>query len=291
MRPERLQLGREHPVGGELALHRHRRGDVGGAQQHPQVGDREHQHPEHAVGAIDEREALLRDQLDRGEAGGGERLGGGPQRAVGVVHRALAHQRERAVRERGEVAGAAERAVLRHYRRDAGREQPGEQLGGLAADAGVAGGEGREPEQHQAAHDLALDRRAGAGGVRAHQRPLQLRAHLGGDVAGGEGAEAGGDPVGRRRARGELLDDGARPVDGREGLGAQGHWGAAASDRDDVPEAQRSDVDGDSGGHPAILHRYAADRAGRWVRRREPTQCPTCTRPSPTSRIANVTTP
>ena len=40
----------------------------------------------------------------------------GIARAVGVGDLALAHQRERAVRERREVARAAERAVLGHAR-------------------------------------------------------------------------------------------------------------------------------------------------------------------------------
>ena len=73
---------------------------------------RQHQHAEHAVGAVDQRQALLLGQHDRRDAGGGERVGGRPQRAVGVADLALADQRQRAVRERGEVAGAAERAVL-----------------------------------------------------------------------------------------------------------------------------------------------------------------------------------
>ena len=85
--------------------------------------DRQHQHAEHAVGAVDQRQALLGGQLDRRQAGGGERVGGRHQGAVGVADLALAHQRERAVRQRRQVAGAAERAVLVHHRRDAVGEQ------------------------------------------------------------------------------------------------------------------------------------------------------------------------
>ena len=55
------------------------------------------------------------------EPGRGERLGGRHQRAGGVAHRALAHQRQRAVRQRCQVAGAAERAVLVDHRGDAVR--------------------------------------------------------------------------------------------------------------------------------------------------------------------------
>jgi hypothetical protein len=65
VRPQGLQVGGEHPVGGELTLDAHRGGDVGGLQQHPQVGDRQHQHAEHPVGAVDQREPFLGLQLDR----------------------------------------------------------------------------------------------------------------------------------------------------------------------------------------------------------------------------------
>ncbi len=56
---------------------------------------REQEHAEHAVGAVDEGEALLLGELDGGEPGGGERLRGGEEAAGGVPHVALAHQRER----------------------------------------------------------------------------------------------------------------------------------------------------------------------------------------------------
>ena len=77
--------------------------------------------------------------------------------AVGVAHLALAHRGERAVRERREVAGAAERAVLAHDRRDAGVEHGGVGLDDDAAHAGAAGHERRQAQQHEGAHDLALD--------------------------------------------------------------------------------------------------------------------------------------
>ena len=57
------------------------------------------------------------------ETGGGERVGGGDQVAVAVADVALAHQRERAVRERRQVAGAPERAVLVDHRGDAVGQQ------------------------------------------------------------------------------------------------------------------------------------------------------------------------
>ena len=91
-------------------------------------------------------------------------------------HVALAHEGECAVRQGGEVAGAAERAVLVDDRGDAGVQH--RDVGGqrLLADAGAAGGERRDAQQHQRPHDLALDLGAGAGGVRADEGALQLVA-------------------------------------------------------------------------------------------------------------------
>ena len=101
------------------------------------------------------------------------------QRPPADAHLAFAHRGEGAVRERGEVAGAAERAVLAHDRGDAGVEQRGVGLDGGAAHAGAAGHERREAQQHERAHDLALDLGAGAGGVRADEARLQLGAAVG----------------------------------------------------------------------------------------------------------------
>ena len=167
----------------ELGLHRHGRRDVRRTHQEGEVGQRQDQHPEHAVGAVDQREALLGRELDRRQTGRGQRLGGRHQRAVGVAHVALADQRQRAVRERREVAGAAERAVLVHHRRDARVEQTGHQLRHLRPYAGPAGRQRGQAQQHQPTHDLALHLRTGARCVRADQRALELRAHLGAGCA------------------------------------------------------------------------------------------------------------
>ena len=168
-------------------------------QQRAQVGERQHQHAEHAVGAVDQREALLLGQLDRVDAVRRRSASAAStQRSVGVAHLALAHHRERAVRQRREVAGAAQRAVLVHDRGDAGVEHRGVGLGGLEPHAGAAGGQRGQPQQHQRPHHLALDLGPGPGRVRADQAALQLGAPLRRDVRGGERAEAGRDAVVRR---------------------------------------------------------------------------------------------
>ena len=144
-------------------------------QQVAQVGDRQHEHAEHPVGAVDQRQAFLLGQHDRLDPRRAQRLAGVEQRAGGIAHRPLPHQRQRAVRERREVARAAERAVLVDDRRDPGREHRG--VGGRddRPHAGAPGGQRREPQQHQRAHDLALDlvpraRRRASGSARAAAR-------------------------------------------------------------------------------------------------------------------------
>ena len=245
VRAQCLELGREHPVGAELALDRHGGSDVGGAQQPAQVGDRQHQHAEHSVGAVDERQALLLGQLHRSQAGSGQRVGGRDQVAVAVADVALPHQRERTVRERRQVTGAPERPVLVDHRRDAVGQQAGEQLGGLAAYAGLARRQRRQPQQHQPPDHLALDLRSRPGRVRPDQRALELRAQLRGDVPGRERTEPGRDAVRRRRRRRQLLDDGSRAVDRRQCLCLQPDGGALTGDRDHIGERDRSDADVD----------------------------------------------
>jgi hypothetical protein len=71
VRAQCLQVVGEHPVGTELRLHAHRGGDVGGAQQPVQIGQRQHQHAEHAVGAVDQRQPFLLGEYDGPQTGFG----------------------------------------------------------------------------------------------------------------------------------------------------------------------------------------------------------------------------
>ena len=74
---------------------------------------RQDQHAEHAVGAVDQREALLRRQGRAGSIPASRSASAARRgRAVALDHLALADQHERAVGERREVAARAERAVL-----------------------------------------------------------------------------------------------------------------------------------------------------------------------------------
>ena len=218
-------------VRAEQRLRRHRGGDVRGGEQRREVAQREGEHPEHAVGAVDEREPLLLRELDRRDARRGERLRRLDALAGRVADRALPHQHERAVRERGEVAGAAERAVLVHDRRDPGVEDGEVGVERRLADAGAARREGLDAQQHERADDLPLDLRPGAGGVAADEAALEAGALVGRDEGRRERAEPGRDAVVRVRVDGERVDDRAGGGDARPRLRIEHDARAVPGDR------------------------------------------------------------
>ena len=160
MRAQRLQVGGEHAVGAEQALDAHRGGDVGGrraaSRRSAMASTSMPSMP--SVPLISARPSFSA-QLDRRDARGAQRVGGLAQLAGGVADRPLAHQRERAVRERREVAGAAERAVLVDDRRDPGGEHRGVGRRRRGRTPVRPVGERRQPQQHHRPHDLALDLR------------------------------------------------------------------------------------------------------------------------------------
>ncbi len=234
VRADGVQLGGEHLVRAEQRLQGEGGGDVGGGVEVLQVGEGHDQHAEHAVRAVEEGKALLLPQFDGGDAVRGEEFAGGPDRAVGALRLALAHQGERAVRERREVAGAAEGTVLVDHGRDARVQHVGHGLRDLGAHAGVTGGDRLQPEEHQRAHDLALDAGAHARRVRADDVALEPRPQVGADVAAREGAEAGGDAVDRLGLGRERVHDEAGGGQGVHGGGGELDPGAVAGHGDDV---------------------------------------------------------
>ena len=165
MRPQCLQIGGEHPVGAQQAFDAHRGGDVGECEQMVEVGDGEHELAQHAVGAVDQGQTLLLRQDDGGQAVLGERHGRIDELAVRRADRPFPGRRERDVRQWGEVAGAAETAVLVDHRCDSCGQQVGVGLCDFGAHPGAAGRERRQAQQHQCADDLPLHFGAGAGGM------------------------------------------------------------------------------------------------------------------------------
>ncbi len=214
VRPDGVQLGGEDLVGAEQGLQRQGGRDVGGPVERVQVGQGHHQHAEHAVGAVEKGETFLLAQFDRLDAVRGEEFGGRAYGTVGALGVALPHERERAVGQRCEVAGAAEGAVLVHDRGDTGVEEVGHRLRDLGPYAGAPGADGLQPQEHQGTDNLPLHPRPHSGGVRADDVALELCAQLGADVPGRQGPEAGAHAVHGVRLGRQRLDDLAGRAEG-----------------------------------------------------------------------------
>ena len=124
----------------------------------PQVGQGQHQHAEHAVGAVDQRQALLGTQGERGDPGLAQGVDGRTTGAGAVQHLTLTAGGQGDGRQWCQVTGAAQRAELMDDRGDPGVEHRGIGERGLGSDAGASGGQGAQPQQHQCADHLDLDR-------------------------------------------------------------------------------------------------------------------------------------
>ncbi len=250
-------LGREHHVGAEQRFDAHRRGDVGDSEQAAHVVTRERQHAQHAVGAVDEREPLLRLEDD------GLDLGLGKDRAgpdtLPVDHDlAFAEQDERDMRERREVTTAAERTVLGHPRRDARREKIEQPVGEQRSGAAASHREGARSQQHHRPHDLGLDWVTHAGSVRSDQRRLQPGPARGLDVHVGERAESSRHAVDGLTGRGQRFDDVARGLHRRSGPLPQHRPRTIAGHRNDVVDRKAVAVDDDVGHEFSRPSRFSA---------------------------------
>ena len=193
-RAELVDLGEEAPPRALQRLEGERARDVRRPGESLRPNDRQRADGGHELGPVDERQAFLGLQLDRLEAGADERLG--PREDVAVDLRvALADQREREVRERGEVARRADGAPARHERGHARVQAAEEQLHGLDPRARVPLGERVRAQEHRPPHHLVGVRLADAARVASQEPELELRGELGRDRLRDEPAEAGVDPV------------------------------------------------------------------------------------------------
>jgi hypothetical protein len=184
----------ERPVGAEQPLDRHGAGEVGHGGQRGGVGHRQAGEREHPLGAVDQGEALLVGELQRLEAGAPQALR--RRHALPVhLHLALADERQREVRELGQVAGGAHGAVLGDHRRHPGGQQREKCLHDDRAHARVALDQGAGAQQLHGPHDLRLQRVTTAGGVGQDDAALQLAQVGGGDRRIGQQAEPGRHPV------------------------------------------------------------------------------------------------
>ena len=120
------------------------------------------------------------------------------RRAARLEHLAFAHEHERDVAQRRQVAAGAHAPLLRHQRDDAGVEQRDERVDQLRPHAAGGTQEHVGTEQHERAHDRRpASGVADAGGMAPDQVGLELVELVGRDPHVGELAEAGVDAVDR----------------------------------------------------------------------------------------------
>ena len=193
-RPELVDLRQERRARPLQRLDRDRAGDVRGPRQPSRPHEPEREHRGHELGAVDEREPLLRLQLHGLETDPRERVRARQPLAVDP-RLPFADERQREMRERREVARGADRATARHDRQHASVEEREEQLDGLDPGPRVSLRQRVRAQEHRRADDLGGIRVADTAGVRAKEPQLQLGGLLFRDRDGHEAAEAGVDAV------------------------------------------------------------------------------------------------
>ena len=130
-----------------------------GPPEHLGVVHQQRQHRGLGLRAVDEREPFLRREAERREPGGRQR-GGGRRAPPRLEHLPLAHQDQRHVTQRRQVAAGADAALLRHQRHEAGVEQAEQRLDQGGAHAAGRAEQDVGAQHHQPANDVGRQRRA-----------------------------------------------------------------------------------------------------------------------------------
>ena len=111
------------------------------------------------------------------------------------------------MRERGEIAGGPDAALLRDDRMDAVGQEGQDRVDDRGAAAAVAQGQGVRPQEQHRPHDLARERRPDACGMAHQQVLLELAGLIRLDEGRREVAEPGRHAVDDRVLGHEALDD------------------------------------------------------------------------------------
>ena len=234
-----VQARFERMVRAAQAVDRQRGGEIGRAREalgaeHCQRGDGGRR-----LRAVDQREPLLRAEVDRRQAGTRERRGAVEHGGIVAGGRqAFADQDQRQVRERREVAAGPDRAAARHDRVDARVQHGDQQIQRRAPDARESLRQHVRAKRHHRAYGRHAQRRVDARRVAPQQIALQLAERALLDLDFGERSEAGVDAVDRRVSGGVALDDGARRVDAARGLRRERHRREIFRDRQEIRQGE-----------------------------------------------------
>ena len=202
------------------AVDRQRGGDVGGAGQPLGAEQRQRRDRRRRLRAVDEREAFLRPQLDRRDAGARERARARrappPSSPIVACPSPISTSARCASGARSPLAPTEPRLGTSGWTRAI--ERLDQAVERRAAHARVALREHVRAQRHHRAHRADRQRLADAGGVAPQQVALEVAERVPRNLHFGQRAEAGVDAVDRRVAGRMAIDDGARGVDGRRGL-------------------------------------------------------------------------
>ena len=216
--------------------------ELGGADG---VVQRESANGGHRAGTVGHAEAFLGNEgIERLDAGLDHGLSAGHLHAA-VHGLALAEHGERHVSERSQVAGGAERALLRDDGGHALVEHLEQHLDEDGTNAAHAAAQSVGTQQHHAADDLVSIRLAGGGAMAEDQVGGELVAHLLGDGDLLELAEARGDTVGDAALGSDLLSERAGLLHGFQSGGSQLDGRVVTRDGDKGLERQAVAVDDD----------------------------------------------
>ena len=147
------------------------------------------------------------------------------------------------MRQRSQVAGGAQGALLRNDGGDALVQHLDHHLHQQGTDAGHAHAQSVGAQQQHTAGDLVGIGLAHGGAVAQDQVGGQLVAHLSADGNLLEVTEAGGDAVGHALLSGDLLGQSAGLLHGLDGSGSDLHSGAEAGNSDEALQGQAVAVD------------------------------------------------
>src|SRR5215211_2615566 len=179
MSPQGVEVLAEDPVGAEQGL---------------QVFEREQQHSEHTVRAVDQGETFFCGEPEGSDASAFHDIVG-LDRFSSFQQLTLPNEAEADVGEGGEISARAHRAVLGDGGGEVSVEERHQGVDEFGADSGVARGKGLRPDHHHGPHDLRLDELSHTGGVAAEERVLELEAVYCGDPGVRERPETCGHPV------------------------------------------------------------------------------------------------
>ena len=146
----------------------HAPGDLGALDEAGGLGDQQTAQGGHHLRAVDQRQPFLGRQRDGLDAGLGQYAGRRDGLAVDETL-ALAHQHQRQMRQRGQIAAGPDRALRRDVGCDVAVEQLAQHLDQLGPNAGKPLGQRVGPKHHHRADNAAVQRIADADGMAAYE--------------------------------------------------------------------------------------------------------------------------